>query len=69
MLVPNENKVSDMNHKTKADYIKLATHFIQVSLVDKAINPTEKNIRHVNQHKEITSFSIVGFPVVRINYQ
>lgn len=34
-----------MNGKTKADYIKLATHFIQARLLDKGINPTEKNIR------------------------
>ncbi|MBE0438649.1 MAG: site-specific integrase [Gammaproteobacteria bacterium] len=34
-----------MNSKTKADYIKLATHFIQVRLLDNNITPTEKNIR------------------------
>lgn len=34
-----------MKHKTKADYLKLATHFIKVNLIDKGIPPTEKNIR------------------------
>lgn len=34
-----------MNEKPQAYYIKLASHFIQVRLVDKGINPTEKNIR------------------------
>ncbi len=34
-----------MNGKTKADYIKLATYFIQARLLDKGIDPTEKNIR------------------------
>jgi len=34
-----------MNTKTKADYLKLATHFIQVRLLDSNIQPTERSIR------------------------
>jgi len=34
-----------MNHKTKTEYLKLAIHSISVNVIDKNIQPSEKNVR------------------------
>jgi hypothetical protein len=33
-----------MNHKTKTEYLKLAIHSISVNVIDKNIQPSEKNV-------------------------